>query len=898
LTLISTDHGEHTWAEIEPHLDRVLEMNGGEAQNYMSRLSATDPGIAAALSELLADRDQLQAHHFLEQSVPVPVATSLTGLQVGPYAIDSLIGRGGMGQVWLAHRSDGRFEGRFAIKFLDSYSASPAALDRFRREGRLLARLAHPHIARLMDAGVTEDGRPYLVLEYIEGVRIDVFCDSRSLGIADRVGLLLDVLSAVAHAHSNLVVHRDIKPTNVLVTSEGAAKLLDFGIAKLLSGDSDGDSESAATRIEEAALTPDFAAPEQLLGGTASTATDVYQAGVLMFVLLAGRLPSVGGGSTRAQRIREALDREPPRLSAVAAPGARAALRGDLDAIVSKALRRLPQERYATAAALADDLRRYLANEPVAARDNLLGYRLRKFLLRNSKAVFAASLAAAALIVVTVFAVLQMREAQMQRDRMTAQAKRAEMQAEFVTLMMSTVGAKPTSAEQLVDAGAQLLEKRYATDPQFRIAAMLNLAARYSDLGLTKKQYSLLERADAIAHRLDDPSLMARSQCALSGADLDLGRKGAAADSLRAGQAALARVREPDPLFVEDCLEAEADLARAQGNPLQATQIGEKALGLLEQADQTHDVRYADLLGRVADYYKQAGNMKKGFEYVERALAADERDGLEDTDSTMIAKHNVASTLMGFGEVKDACAMERQVVSRVQSTGRSVITAIAVMYAKCLLREGDAAGALAWYDKALTAAQNEDEASLQMHALSTRPRALIQLRRFAEAGADLDRVEALARKNIALGEQPALYSRIVRAESLLAEGRADDARRRLDSMLPELRPVDSNMRLYLPYALLLSAKIAIVQRRFAEAVVLAEEAFQESAQRARDPAGSADVGEDLLVLAEAKRALDDQPGMCDAAKRATVSLLTSLGTDHALSRSASSLAAACPATRT
>jgi serine/threonine-protein kinase len=892
--MIEVALGACTWSEIEPHLDRLLDLEDSERGDYMNRLSATDPAIVAALRELLADRDQLRAQGFLEQAVTVPVAPSLTGLQVGPYAIDTLIGRGGMGQVWLAHRNDGRFDGRFAIKFLDSYSASPAALDRFRREGRLLARLAHPHIARLMDAGVTADGRPYLVLEYIEGVRIDVFCDSHSLGVAERVRLLLDVLSAVAHAHGNLVVHRDIKPSNVLVTSGGIAKLLDFGIAKLLSGESEGDAEAAATRVEEAALTPDFAAPEQLLGGICSTATDVYQAGVLSFALLAGRLPSVAGGATRAQLIRAALDREPPRLSAVAASASRQALRGDLDAIVAKALRRLPQERYSTAAAFADDLRRYLAHEPVAARDNLLGYRLRKFILRNRMAVLAASFAAVALMALTVFAVIQMREAQIQRDRMTAQARRAEMQAEFVTLMMSTVGAKPTTAEQLVDAGAQLLDQHYAADPRFRIAASLNLAARYADLGLTKKEYALLERADEIAHTLNDPSLLARSQCALSGAELDLGRKDAAAASFQAGRAALDRLADPDPLFVEDCLEAEAGLALARGDPLRAAQIGDNALALLEHADQTHDVRYARFMGQIADYYKQAGNMEKGFEYVQRALAAEERDGLGDTDSSMIAKHNVASTLMGFGEVTDACALERRVVSRLESTGRSIIASIAVLNAKCLLRAGNAAGALSWYDKALTFATSEHEASAEMHVLSSRPRALIELQRYGEAQADLDRVEVLALKNTALGDQPAMSSRIVRAQLLLAEGRPDEARRLLDSVLAALRPVDSSTRLFFPYALLWSAKTAVAQRRFTDAVLRSEEALRESRQRARDPTRSADVGEELLVLAEAKRALDDRSGLCGSARAAMVSLRASLGDDHALTREASALAAACP----
>ncbi len=229
-----------------------------------------------------------------------------------------------MGEVWLAQRSDGRFEGKFALKFLETYSASPAALDRFRREGRLLARLAHPHIARLIDAGVTASGRPYLILEYVQGTRIDEYCAKHALGVEARVRLILDVLGALAHAHSNLVIHRDIKPTNILVTEEGEAKLLDFGIAKLVGAEAGSDADSPATRIEDAAFTPEYAAPEQILGELPSTATDVYQMGVLIFALLTGRLPLAArraphvhsASRRRSMRIRRACRRSHRRLSA------------------------------------------------------------------------------------------------------------------------------------------------------------------------------------------------------------------------------------------------------------------------------------------------------------------------------------------------------------------------------------------------------------------------------------------------------------------------------------------------------------------------------------------------------------------------------------------------------
>jgi len=881
--------GNPEWAAIDPFLDQALELSGAERDDYLARLALEHADIAHLLKQLLADRDLLESQGFLEQPIMALTEESLVGQQIGAYTIDSLLGRGGMGEVWLAHRSDGRFEGRFAIKFLDSYATSPLALDRFRREGRMLARLSHPHIARLIDAGVTSAGRPYLVLEYIDGERIDGYCDSHSLRVEARVRLLLDVLSALAHAHSNLVVHRDIKPSNVLVTREGVAKLLDFGVGKLLHAEADSDEGSAPTRLEDSALTPEYAAPEQFLGEPASTATDVYQLGVLMFVLLSGRLPIATQGTTRAERVKAALDTEPSRLSSTAARESRAALRGDLDAIVSKALRKQPQERYATAAAMADDLKRYLGNEPVSARANLLGYRVRKFIQRYRAAVIGTSAAIVALVVATGFALTEMRSAQIQRDLSRAQAKRAEIQAEFVTLMMSTVGDKPTTAEQLLDAGQQLLDKHYGNDPRFRAVALLNLSARYGDLGLTKKAYALLQNVNALAHQINDPLLIAGSQCALAESEIDLGQTDNAIAHMTAGRTMLAALPNPDPRYLEDCTEVEADVADAQGNDTAAAQIAERALTMLEQLDETHDLRYPGLLGKASDYYKVSGDTHQGFEYMVRALNAYENNGLTNTDVYMTALHNMASSLSGFGEVREACTREQQLISRLQATGRTIITAMAVFHGNCFLRLGHAADAFAWFDQGLRTAQAENEASLEMHARAYRAKALIELQRYPEAAADLDRVAVLAKQNVAQGGIAATRAVIVSAELQLAQGRPEEARRTLDRLLPELREPKGDKRTLLPWALQWSTKVALAQKRYADAAGLAKELLQECERRARNSEMSADVGEALLLLAHAKGASGDKQGMQDAARRAVTSLTAALGPDHALTQDALNL---------
>jgi eukaryotic-like serine/threonine-protein kinase len=882
--------GHAEWKAVEQHLDRLLEMEESRWDAYISRLEDDECTIAAALREMMADRANAEAEGFLETSLVKSVDRQRVGVQVGPYTIVSLIGRGGMGEVWLARRSDGRFEGKFALKFLETYSASPTALDRFRREGRLLARLAHPHIARLVDAGVTTEDRPYLILEYVQGIRIDDYCAKHGLGVEARVRLILDVLGALAHAHSNLVIHRDIKPANILVTEEGEAKLLDFGIAKLVGPEAGSDVDSQATRIEDRAFTPEYAAPEQILGEPPSTATDVYQMGALIFALLTGRLPLDMQSATRAERIKAALEEDAPRMSDAAPVQIRKALRGDLDAIVSKALRKLPRERYGTAAALADDLKRYLHSEPVAARANLLTYRMQKFVRRYRGAVIGTAAAAVALIALTAFALYQMREAQIQRDQSREQARRAELQAEFVTLMMSTVGDKPITAEQLLDAGYKLVTRHYRDDPIFRISAMLNLSARYADIGLYPKQYGLLQDADRIARGLKDWSMMSRAECGLAEAEIDLGHLDRAASWIASAKSAMSHVPNQNPLYLEDCMEAEADVIDARGNPTGATQIAQQALALLEQAGATHDLRYSDLLGRIADYYKSAGDTRNGFEYVERALTAAERDGLGDTDAGMTAVHNVASSLIGFGELKEGCSREARLVDRLESTGRTVIPAIAVLHSTCLLRAGDAAAAIVWYDKGVSAAVAEKYRDREVYARVGRARALIALKRFDEAAAELDRAaESRSKEDRIDGSAETVRIQIVRAELLVAEQRAADAAQILQSVVAAIRGNLTVTRFLLSNAVLDSAKAALALGQYVDARRLAQEALAENLRKAREPGVSADVGEASLVLAKAETALDDAPAAHAAAHQAVVSLTASLGPEHALTREALAL---------
>jgi serine/threonine-protein kinase len=383
-------------AALEPLLDEALDLAPAERAAWLADLRARTPDLAREVETLLAAEEDLDARGFLADAgtaeLPRPVP-SLAGRRLGAYTLERPLGQGGMGSVWLARRSDGRYEGTAAVKLLNLALLDPIGSERFRREGTALASLAHPNIARLGDAGVTDDGQPFLVLEYVEGRPIDTYCDEERLSPERRIALFLQVLGAVAHAHANLIVHRDLKPANILVTRDGSVKLLDFGIAKLLvDGAAAGTDASTLTDVAGGALTPQYAAPEQISGERVTTATDVYALGVLLYLLLAGRHPTGEGSRSTAEHFKAIMETEPPRLStAVTGAAARGTsldhmrrlYAGDLDNIVAKALKKSPDERYASVGAFADDLRRYLKHEPVRARPDSVRYRAGKFVRRN-----------------------------------------------------------------------------------------------------------------------------------------------------------------------------------------------------------------------------------------------------------------------------------------------------------------------------------------------------------------------------------------------------------------------------------------------------------------------------------------------------------------------------------
>src|SRR6478735_4493164 len=457
------------WQRLSPLLDALFELDDDERTRSLELMREEDPQTADDLEALL--RLETDREDFLSEPLVAPLPGPRPGADVGPYRLERMLGEGGMGQVWLAARADGLYQRRVALKLLRPGLVDPNLRLRFTRERQILARLAHPHIARLLDAGVSADHQPYLALEYIEGEPITDYCRAHKLSIESRLDLFRQVGDAVSHAHANLIVHRDLKPSNILVTPAGDVRLLDFGIAKLIEGAS--PAHSHLTEQSGRALTPDYAAPEQLLGEPLTVAADIYSLGVVLYELLSGQRPYRLDRNSRGALENAILEAQPARPSEVAAEGDRRALRGDLDTIVLKALKKMPHERYATVHALADDIVRYLRRRPVLAQPDNWRYLAGRFIARNKLAVGAAATVLAAILAGGAAALWQARQANAERQHAV------EAQAFLTSVLQNAdpynTAVPPHSVEQWLVQASNAVEKRTDFRPDLRVEVLVTL---------------------------------------------------------------------------------------------------------------------------------------------------------------------------------------------------------------------------------------------------------------------------------------------------------------------------------------------------------------------------------------------------------------------------------------
>lgn len=801
----------HTdWPRVAALFDQAQTLPPSARPGWLAQLQATEPHLAQQVQHLLGAQAQHDTLDWLERGPGddwlAPGHEQLApGAVLGRYRLLRHVASGGMGEVWLATAVQGPAERSVALKLpLLGRDLSRA---RFEREGALLARLVHPHIAQLLDAGTAADGRPYIALEWVDGAPLLAWCAQHRLGLRERIGLFLQVADAVAHAHAQLVLHRDIKPSNVLVDQHGQAKLLDFGIAKLLDDGTHADA-TELTRLAGPAMTSTYAAPEQLQGQRLTPATDVYALGVLLFELLTGARPYRTQLDTRAQIEQAIVNADVRRPSSLLRT-----LRGDIDAIVAKAMQREPTARYPAVQALADDLRRHLQGRPVQARPDSLVYLATRLLQRHRVATLGVLATACALVAGAVLTGLQAQRADRERDQAVAAQQRSEATHRFMLDLLDDAAkaGRPLSAPELM-ARAEALGRRTLAHKPDQLAAVLAIAG--SELSAsrdTARGATLLAEAAALARA---PALRAELDCRATAAGTAAGRGEAAKQRLqqRVGETGLDEgTRAVCRLLLAQLLIQRGDTAEAapllQAAYQHYTPQGTEAWRELAQvvamqtylsATQPHQGAGADArvertlhvlhtLGRERSAAAQglyntwgtlalvSGEPRKAAERYSHLVQLIE----QDSGPQAVAPYHLnmlANAYTAQGALDEAAALlERSAAMSTADHGGAARFTAACLRARVAALQGDAATATAWFERALAVPDRGEP-----------------LRRNAQPLCDLARAEAAVLTANAPAEQVSIWlapwlaaqappslrlaALLVQAEAQLAQGDAAAAK--------------------------------------------------------------------------------------------------------------------------
>jgi serine/threonine protein kinase/tetratricopeptide (TPR) repeat protein len=657
----SEDH----WSRLERLFYQAHEMEPGARAAFLDTACAGNPALRHEVESLLESAQETSG--FL-QSLVDEAARDFTvkdvGLTIGPYRLTELLGEGGMGKVYLASRADLLYEQQVAIKLMHSgLQQARAMLRRFRAERQILANLNHPNIARMLDAGMTSEGAPYLVMEYVPGQPIDAYCRANHLGLRERLGLFCAVCGAVEHAHKNLVVHRDIKPPNILVTREGAPKLLDFGIAKLLNSQT---GEPALTQNSERLMTPDYASPEQVRGEPVTTSTDVYALGVLLYELLT---------ASRAYRLESAsplemaqvICRQDPELPSARLRRSQTAemrdlarqVAGDLDNIVMTAMRKEPGRRYASVAAIAADVRAFLDGYPVHARTASWSYRSGKFVRRHKAAVAATSSAAAMLIAFAAgMAWLAKRATD---ERIIAQREAQFLNSIFQAATPGEARGKQVTARELLDAGAKRIDKDLADQPVVHATMLDSLGHAYVTLGVYDRGEALLHASYELRKRTQGLNNLDTAATLTSWAE-----------ALRLE----ARYRDAEPLF-RQALATRQTLLRG-GAPVaeSLSSLGEclyyesrwkESEPLLRQSLAIQRGLHPPMGGNTRDFLalvlEREGNFREAAQVLREAVDLNRRLEGPDSPRYAVSLHNLAGVLLDAGDLADGEAITREALA-------------------------------------------------------------------------------------------------------------------------------------------------------------------------------------------------------------------------------------------
>ncbi len=750
------------------------------------------------------------------------------GRVLGAYLIEERIAAGGMGVVYRARRADAQFERRVAIKVLGSTLVSDDAQRRFRTERQILASFSHPNIAQLLDGGTTEEGVPYLVMEYIEGLAVDEYCTRNGLSIAERLRLFLQVCAAVQYAHQRLIVHRDVKASNVLVTAGGVPKLLDFGIAKLLDG-AEGRAAASQTVADARLLTPRNASPEQIRGLAITTASDIYSLGVLLYELLTGQPPYDVSNLTVTGLQTAICDKDPDP------PSAKRKLASDLDNIVMTAMRKEPERRYSSAAALADDIGRFLENRPVQARPNAWSYRARKFLRRNWIAVSGS--AAACLLIASLVLFYTLRLAA-ERDRAEIAAAKSREVAEFLTDIFrgsdpSTAQGRPLTAIELLDRGARNINERFHGQPVVRSDLLATMAETYKNLSAYDRSGPMYEQSLAIrkAEGLHDTYDYASILYSLA----NLRRfEGRFADSERDFKEVLQILERISPGPNQDTAQTLTHLGTLyyeMGRMAESLQVQQRALAMSLSLHGENHEETADKMNNLALVLRELDRYTEAEQYLRKALEI-RRELLGPRHPGYLTTHyNLGLVLKTVGRVEEAERIQREVLAV-----REVVLGPEHVYIGTTLTAlGDALAELGKFDEArqvleksqrILAARLSPDHWRVANVLRELGELSLEQGDAAHAAAPLQRAYDINVKTYGEQSVESHQVRVILAAALLAQGDLSRAGTMLETSCEFLRAQSGPDSSRITRCLQELGALRVRQDRFEEAQALLEQALR------------------------------------------------------------------------
>ncbi|HXS88241.1 MAG TPA: serine/threonine-protein kinase [Steroidobacteraceae bacterium] len=861
------------WDALSPLLDELMALDAPARAERIAQLRREGHADANDLADLVVQYAEMEREGFLEGPLVRPVQEpGLQGQVVGSYTLDSLLGQGGMGTVWLAHRSDGRYDARVAVKLLNPALLGPGGIERFRREGQALGRLTHPNIARLIDAGVTQTGQPYLVIEYVEGETITKWCDSRRLDVRASVRLFLDVLAAVAHAHAKFILHRDLKPSNIMVTAEGQVKLLDFGIAKLLDDGADATPMSDLTRLGGYAFTPEYAAPEQVQGDEVSSATDVYSLGALLYVLLTGRHPTVGSGRTPLERMRAIVDTEPVRPSEAAR-----ALRGDLDNIILKALKKSPAERYPTVEAFAEDLRRHLNHEPVSARADSFAYRTGKFVVRNRLAVGAAAIVLLTIIAGAAVSVWEAIEATRQRDRALSLVARNDAVIEFVKGMLTEVAPadQPVRVADLIERSRSILI-REDDIPEHRAAILSMLSSYYLSSGNPAQAQDMLARARELTEATTDRDLRALLLCESAYAASLLGRPDDAKLLIEQGLAASVHTTSE-----VQCVRNRGFIAQNTNDPQAALEYALRAQTLLRASPIPKPDIEAFVLADIAAAHYLAGRNGEAERFYAQALAKMTEIGRGESPSVFFLRNNWGLASNSAGDTRRALEQydEALRIAVQRSVGGEPPPYLLVNRASALSSLARYPEALEAYRVAIESATRAGHTNVRVGALAYRAGTFLLMGDTQRAERELADIAPLVGNSVPADSVPAMLIMQVQARIDAAHGRFAEAIAGLTKIV-EFYDGRSMAVAPLVRALNFRADAHLGKGETDAAIADARRALEISRRLQGDKPWSSLTGLSLLTIARMDESRSDNEAARLAAKEALPHLRETLGPEH------------------